>query len=119
MKKQRQSVTLDKAIKRLEGLKEVNHEFMDADDLGDLESTIEELNKMKDRAIFHDYKKQIKNFLAYMDDCVDASKEEQFEEYTQTPFVITHGNKKVTIDCGAEVHEHIQLLLKEHLSEIE
>lgn len=119
MKKQRQSVTLDKAIKRLEGLKEVNHEFMDADDLGDLETTIEELNKIKDRAIFHEYKKQIKSFLDYMADSIDTGNTARFEEYTQTPFLITHGNKKVTVDCCAEVHEHIEGLLKAHLSEIE
>lgn len=115
----KQSEVLQAAIDRLVSQAEVNREYMDADDYGDLQVTIKELIKMKNEALATEYRSQIQSFVDYLrDGCCDADGDE-WDEWCQTPYTISHGDKQVTIDNGSEVYEGILKLLQDHMEDID
>ena len=114
----KQSVVLENAINRLMGLAEVNREFMDADDYGELQTTIKELVKMRHEKAHSEYRSQIKSFVDYLRDGVTAADGDEWTDWCQTPYIITHGDKKVTVDNGPETYEGIISLLEDHLEDI-
>lgn len=115
----KQSVILDAAINRLRGLAEVNHEVMDADDYSELQATISDLVKMKHEALAMEYRHQIESFVVYLQNSVTVTDGDEWNEWCQTPYIISHGDRKVTIDNGSEVYEGLIELLTTHLNEID
>lgn len=109
--------TIRSAMQRLEGLKEVNYEVMDVDDLGDLQTTIDNLYRMLLEYRQKDYVEQLLKFKTYLDESAANNNEEEFTAWTEIPFVITHGDRTVTIDNGAEVHNHLVDMIQDELND--
>jgi hypothetical protein len=101
--------TIDESIKRLEAMYECNHEVMDADDVGALLTTIDELNDLACIYSQKRYVKQLKQFVNYIEDC-----EQDLTTFVETPFIISHGDTKVIIDNHSDVRDSlIDMLLTE------
>lgn len=47
----KEAITIKSAISRLEAYHDCNHEYMDADDLGDLEVTLKDLKEMYNKLV--------------------------------------------------------------------
>lgn len=102
-----------KAIDRLQDMYDCNHEVMDADDQGDLLSTIEGLKTM-----YHNtYKKQVIQFIEYLHSTPDGDNE--WKQWSEQPYTITHGNKSVVIDNYADVYDGLLTLLEDHLKDLQ
>lgn len=102
---------LSKAVNRLQAYYDCNHEFMDADDVGDLLTNIENLKIM-----YHNmYVKQIDRFVDYLENALDV---ESDPSWLAEPYVITQGSKSVTIDNYADFYDGLVHLLKEHRQDI-
>lgn len=114
----KQSEILQSAIDRLKGLAEVNGEYMDADDYGELLVTVKELTNMKLQASATEYRNQIESFVKYLNDGCASADGDEWDKWSQTPYIISHGDKQVTLDNMAEVYEGILKLLSDHLEEI-
>lgn len=115
----KQSEVLQAAIDRLKCLADCNRDVMDADDYGDLQVTIKELIVMKNEASATEYRGQIQGFVDYLRDGVVEADGDEWHKWCQTPYVIQHGDKQVTIDNGSEVYEGFLKLLSDHLEEID
>lgn len=102
-----------KAIERLQAMYDCNHEVMDADDCGDLLNTIEGLKKMYHK----NYKKQITQFIEYLH--YNTDDEDEWRQWTEQPYIITHGSKSVVIDNYADFYDGLLNLLKDHLSDLQ
>lgn len=106
---------LSKAIDRLHDLYVINQDVMEADDAKDLLSTIESLQAM----YLAEYKKQIEEFVDYMRmDFPEEDYDKHFTKWTETPYIITHGDKTVIVDNYADVYDALYTLLKDHLKDI-
>jgi uncharacterized protein YaaR (DUF327 family) len=115
-----QSEVLQAALDRLEGYAEVNREYMDADDYGDLQATIKELHHMKNEAMVIEYKSQVKQFIDYLEGSLFDTQDDEdaWQKWTSMPYTITHGDKSVVIDNFAEVYDRLLHLLKEHYNDL-
>lgn len=106
--------TIESAIQRLETMLDINKDYMDADDQGNLQVTIDDLKHMARKIKYNNYIDQVKQFVDYMQ--TTLTDEDEQEEWLNTPYVITQGNHSVTIDNDADFYEGLLSLLKEHLS---
>lgn len=105
-----------KAIERLQTLYDIIHEYMDADDLGDLLSNIEGLKKMYHKA----YKEQLTQFIQYLDNTWMDKMDDAavWQKWTETPYIISHDGKSVIIDNYADFYDGLLVLLRDHLSDL-
>lgn len=115
----KQSEVLESAIYRLKGLAEINREVMDADDYGELQTTIKELVKMKLQASATEYRHQIESFVDYLKDGCCTADGDEHHDWCQTPYIISHGEKQVMVENGSEVYEGFLKLLSDHLEDID
>lgn len=114
----KQSVVLENAIKRLMELAERDCEVMDADDYGDLQTTIKELVEIKNEKCDSEYRDQVQSFVDCLRDEALLEDESKWESWCRTPYIITQGDKKVTIYNMPETYEGILGLLEDHLEDI-
>ena len=103
---------LESSIQRLEGLLEINREVMDADDIGDLQSTIDGLSRMLLEYNRDKYVEQLLQFKDYLDTSVTTDNEKEFTEWTEKQYTITHDGHSVVIDNGAEVYNCLTEMLQ-------
>lgn len=106
---------LESSIQRLVGLLEINREVMDADDIGDLQSTIEGLSRMVLEYNHDKYVEQLVQFKDYLDNSVANDNEKEFTEWTEKQYTITHDGHSVVIDNGAEVYNHLTDMLQDEI----
>lgn len=103
---------LESSIQRLVGLLEVNREVMDADDIGDLQSTIDGLSRMIFEYNRDKYVEQLVQFKNYLDSSAVNDNEKEFTEWTSKQYTITHDGHSVVIDNGAEVYNCLTEMLQ-------
>lgn len=103
---------IESSIQRLEGLLEINREVMDADDIGDLQSTIDGLSRMLLEYNRDKYVEQLVQFKDYLDKCATNDNEKEFTEWTEKQYTITHDGHSVVIDNGAEVYNCLTEMLQ-------
>ena len=108
--------TLERAIKRLKDKMEIDHEYMDADDLGDLTVTICGLESMKQRIEHNNYVDQLEQFVDYLENAL--SDDDERNEWMSTPYVITQGKQSVTLCNCADVYDGLLTVLREHIKDI-
>lgn len=114
----KQSEVLGAAINRLMGLAEVNREYMDADDYGDLQATIRELVLMKHEHEYTEYKDQLKSFVDYLGSGGNSGDDdEKWNAWVDADYVITHRDQTVTVYNGADFCDGLYNLLKETLDD--
>lgn len=106
---------LESSIQRLVGLLEVDREVMDADDIGDLQSTIDGLSRMLLEYNRDKYVEQLLQFKDYLDVSVTTDNEKDFTEWTEKQYTITHDGHSVVIDNGAEVYNHLTDMLQDEI----
>lgn len=106
---------LESSIQRLVGLLEINREVMDADDIGDLQSTIDGLSRMVLEYRRDKYVEQLIQFKEYLDNSTTIDNEEEFTKWTEKQYTITHDGHSVVIDNGAEVYNHLTDMLQDEI----
>lgn len=110
--------TIESALQRLEELYDINHEVMDAEDLGDLLTTIDELKFMQYEQERIEYKDQLKSFVDYLESGGNSGDDyEKWSAWVDTDYVITHGDQTVTVHNGADFYDGLYHLLKETLDD--
>lgn len=108
---------IDRAIQRLNDTLEINREFMDADDIGDLQATIEGLKQMSIIEKHKAYKKQLKDFIDYLNTGGHSGDDdEKFQQWCDTDYVILHGDQRLDLCSTADVVSDLTCLLEDHLT---
>ena len=102
-----------KAVDRLQGVALCNSEVMDDEDLSDLKAVIGGLQSMYHKS----YKEQLTDFIGYLNTTPEG--DDEWKEWTEQPYVITHGMKTVVVDNYADVYQSICELLEEHLKDLQ
>ena len=109
--------TIESALQRLEALYDINHEVMDADDLGDLLTTIDELKVMQYEYNRELYVDQLIQFKSYLDLSSALPDERELQKWVEQPYTIIHGDHKVTIDNGADVYNYMVQMLQNEIDD--
>lgn len=109
--------TIESSIRRLEAMYECNHEVMDADDIGDLQTTIDDLKRMRLEYNREKYVEQLWQFKEYIDNSAASDNEREFKAWTEKPFIISHGDHTVTVENGAEVYNHLTDMLQDEIDD--
>ena len=114
--------TIESAIQRLKAMYDCNHEVMDADDLGDLLTTIHELEQMRRNLIHDDYIKKITDFRDHVVSTMPESYEEEtdanlkaWEDFYGLTWTISFAGKEVTLDNEAGTWQPIVDMLDNYL----
>ena len=114
--------TIESAIQRLKAMYDCNHEVMDADDLGDLLTTIHELEQMRRNLIHDDYIKKITDFRDHVVSTMPESTEEEtdanlkaWEDFYGLKWTISFAGKEVTLDTEAGTWQPIVDMLDNYL----
>ena len=114
--------TIESAIQRLKAMYDCNHEVMDADDLGDLLTTIHELEQMKRNLLHDDYIKKITDFRDHVVSTMPESYEEEtdanlkaWEDFYGLKWTISFAGKEVTLDNEAGTWQPIVDMLDNYL----
>ena len=114
--------TIESAIQRLKAMYDCNHEVMDADDLGDLLTTIHELEQMRRSLMHDDYIKKITDFRDHVVSTMPESYEEEtdvnlkaWEDFYGLKWTISFAGKEVTLDNEAGTWQPIVDMLDNYL----
>ena len=114
--------TIESAIQRLKAMYDCNHEVMDADDLGDLLTTIHELEQMKRNLLHDDYIKKVTDFRDHVVSTMPESYEEEtdanlkaWEDFYGLKWTISFAGKEVTLDNEAGTWQPIVDMLDNYL----
>ena len=114
--------TIESAIQRLKAMYDCNHEIMDADDLGDLLTTIHELEQMRRNLMHDDYIKKITDFRDHVVSTMPESYEEEtdanlkaWEDFYGLKWTISFAGKEVTLDNEAGTWQPIVDMLDNYL----
>ena len=114
--------TIESAIQRLKAMYDCNHEVMDADDLGDLLTTIHELEQMRRNLMHDDYIKKITDFRNHVVSTMPESYEEEtdanlkaWEDFYGLKWTISFAGKEVTLDNEAGTWQPIVDMLDNYL----
>ena len=114
--------TIESAIQRLKAMYECNHEVMDADDSGDLLTTIPELEQMRRNLMPDNYIKEITDFRDHVVSTMPESTEEEdehslkaWEDFYGLKWTISFAGKEVTLDNEAGTWQPIVDMLTDYL----
>ena len=113
--------TIESAIQRLKAMYECNHEVMDADDSGDLLTTIHELEQMRRNLMHDNYIKEITDFRDHVVSTMPESTEEDehslkaWEDFYELKWTISFAGKEVTLDNEAGTWQPIVDMLTDYL----
>ena len=114
--------TIESAIQRLKAMYECNHEVMDADDSGDLLTTIHELEQMRRNLMYDNYIKEITDFRDHVVSTMPESTEEEdehslkaWEDFYGLKWKISFAGKEVTLDNEAGTWQPIVDMLTDYL----
>ena len=114
--------TIESAIQRLKAMYDCNHEVMDADDLGDLLTTIHELEQMRRNLMHDDYIKKVTDFRDHVVSTMPESYEEEtdanlkaWEDFYGLKWTISFAGKEVTLDNEAGTWQPIVDMLTAYL----
>ena len=114
--------TIESAIQRLKAMYDCNHEVMDADDLGDLLTTIHELKQMRRNLMHDDYIKKITDFRDHVVSTMPEPYEEEtdanlkaWEDFYGLKWTISFAGKEVTLDNEAGTWQPIVDMLDNYL----
>ena len=109
--------TIERSIRRLEAMYDCNHEVMDADDIDELLTTIDDLKRMRLEYNREKYVEQLWQFKEYIDNSAASDNEREFQAWTEKPFIITHDGHTVTIENGAEVYNYLTDMLQNEIED--
>lgn len=114
--------TIEKAMQRLRDMYDCNYEVMDADDSGDLLTTIDELEQMKRDLLYDDYIKKITDFRDHVVSTMPESYEEEtdadlkaWEDFYELKWTISFAGKELTLDNEAGTWQPIVDMLNNYL----
>ena len=115
--------TIESAIKRLKDKMMIDHEYMDADDLGDLTTTIKGLEQMRRELLCEEYKKKVTAFRDYVLSTMpevdnDSQHCKTWDDFYEMKWTISFGDQQVILDNQADTWQPMVDLLTEHLEEL-
>lgn len=114
--------TIESAIQRLKAMYDCNYEVMDADDSGNLLTTIHELEQMKRDLLHDDYIKKVTDFRDHVVSTMPESTEDEdehslqaWEDFYGLKWTISFAGKEVTLDNEAGTWQPIVDMLNDYL----
>lgn len=114
--------TIESAIQRLKTMYDCNYEVMDADDSGDLLTTIHELEQMKRNLLYDDYIKKVTDFRDHVVSTMPESTEKEdehslkaWEDFYELKWTISFAGKEVTLNNEAGTWQPIVDMLTDYL----
>lgn len=114
--------TIEKAMQRLRDMYDCNHEVMDADDSGDLLTTIDELAQLRRNLMHDNYIKEITDFRDHVVSTMPESYEEEtdadlkaWEDFYGLKWTISFAGKELTLDNEAGTWQPIVDMLNNYL----
>lgn len=114
--------TIEKAMQRLRDMYDCNHEVMDADDSGDLLTTIDELAQLRRNLMHDNYIKEITDFRDHVVSTMPESYEEEtdanlkaWEDFYGLKWTISFAGKELTLDNEAGTWQPIVDMLDNYL----
>ena len=114
--------TIESAIQRLKAMYDCNYECIDADDGGDLLTTIHELEQMRINLLHDNYIKEVTDFRDHVVSTTPESKEKEdehslkaWEDFYGLKWTISFAGKEVTLDNEAGTWQPIVDMLTDYL----
>lgn len=114
--------TIEKAMQRLRDMYDCNHEAMDADDSGDLLTTIDELAQLRINLMHDNYIKEITDFRDHVVSTMPESYEEEtdanlkaWEDFYGLKWTISFAGKELTLANEAGTWQPIVDMLNNYL----
>lgn len=114
--------TIESAIQRLKAMYDCNHEVMDADDSGDLLTTIDELAQLRINLMHDNYIKEITDFRDHVVSTMPESYEEEtdadlkaWEDFYGLKWTISFAGKELTLANEAGTYQPIVDMLNNYL----
>ena len=114
--------TIESAIQRLKVMYDCNYECMDADDGGDLLTTIHELEQMRINLMHDNYIKEVTEFRDHVVSTMPESTEKEdehslkaWEDFYELKWTISFAGKEVTLDNEAGTWQPIVDMLTDYL----
>ena len=114
--------TIESAIQRLKAMYDCNYECMDADDGGDLLTTIHELEQMRINLMHDNYIKEVTDFRDHVVSTMPESTEKEdehslkaWEDFYGLKWTISFAGKEVTLDNEAGTWQPIVDILTNYL----
>ena len=114
--------TIEKAMQQLRDMYECNHEAMDADDSGDLLTTIDELAQRRINLMHDNYIKEVTDFRDHVVSTMPESYEEEtdadlkaWEDFYGLKWTISFAGKELTLVNEAGTYQPIVEMLNNYL----
>lgn len=114
--------TIESAIQRLKAMYDCNHEVMDADDSGDLLTTIDELTQLRINLMHDNYIKEVTDFRDHVVSTMPESYEEEtddnlkaWEDFYGLKWTISFAGKELTLVNEAGTWQPIVDMLNNYL----
>lgn len=114
--------TIEKAMQRLKDMYDCNHEVMDADDSGDLLTTIDELAQLRRNLMHDNYIKEVTDFRDHVVSTMPESTEDEdehslkaWEDFYGLKWTISFAGKELTLVNEAGTWQPIVDMLNNYL----
>lgn len=114
--------TIEKAMQQLRDMYDCNHEAMDADDSGDLLTTIDELAQLRINLMHDNYIKEVTDFRDHVVSTMPESYEEEtdadlkaWEDFYGLKWTISFAGKELTLVNEAGTYQPIVDMLNNYL----